>query len=150
MLRIPNAPLMAPIPFRELLATLDAWPSPDPWPFVPEGTNGIAMETPMTLLTFDRCEEFDDAEFEAFESWLSAQGLESFLNSDQLADIRDSLAHEIESLRDAGDRERALRHYDTILLRAIDHYNRNDAFVSLLDWVGAGGATFKGLLVEYP
>jgi len=119
---------MAPIPFRDLLATLDAWPSPDPWPFVPEGTNGIAMETPMILLAT----------------------LESFLSSDQLADIRDSLAHEIESLRDPADRERALRHYDALLLRAIDHYNKNDAFVSLLDWVGAGGATFKGILSDYP
>jgi hypothetical protein len=145
----PDAPFMPPIALRELLATLDDWPSPDPWPLVPLNTQAVTMETPVALLSFDRDEAFDDEEYEAFERWALAQGWETFLNRDQLQDVRDSLGHEIEALNDQRDRDVVNRNYDAILIRAINHYNEVDAFVSLKDWIGAGGRPMKGILTEY-
>ncbi len=148
-MRVPENPFMAPVPLRQLLHDLDQWPSPDPWPLVPSGTEQVTMDTLFTLLTFDRCEEFNDEEYEAFERWAASQGFESFLNNDLLVDVRDSLGYEIESLKEEGDIEIIRRHYDAILIRAINHYSEMDAFVSLKDWIGAGGRTFKGILADY-
>jgi hypothetical protein len=149
MLPMPEHPFMPPIPFRELLAQLDAWPSPDPWPFVAAETTVLAMDTPVVLLTFDRCEAFDDDEYEAFERYAASQGLYSFLNDDQLVDVRDSLAGEIEQLEDEAEIAIVHRNYDDILIRAINHYSEMDAFVSLKDWVGSGGSVIKGILADY-
>ncbi len=148
-MRIPDNPFMSPIRLRQLLADMDQWPSPDIWPFVPVHTGKVALDTEVTLLTFDRDEEFTDDEFEEFERWAARQGLENFLSQQQLVDIRDSLGYEIESLKDAGDMEIVRRHYDAILIHAINHYSEMDAFVSLKDWVGTGGTRFKGILAEY-
>jgi hypothetical protein len=149
MLPMPEHPFMPPIPFRELLAQLDAWPSPDPWPFVGAETTVMTMETPVVLLIFDRCEAFDDDEHEAFERCAASQGLYSFLNVDQLVDVRESLASEIERLEDEADIAIVHRNYDDILIRAINHYNEMDAFISLKDWVGSDGLAIKGVLVDY-
>jgi hypothetical protein len=146
---MPENPFMPPVSLRQLLANLEQWPSPDPWPFVPSGTQRVTMDTQFSLLTFDRCEEFDDEEYEAFERWAASQGFESFLNDDQLIDVRDSLGYEIEALEESKDLEIAQRHYDAILIRAINHYSEMDAFVSLKDWTGAGGRVMKGILADY-
>jgi hypothetical protein len=149
MTRIPDPPFLPPISLSELLAQLDDWPSPDPWPFIALDTERVSMTTPITLLSFDRCQEFDDEEYEAFERWALSQGLCSFLNNDLLADVRDSLAHEIEQLEDEADIAIVERNYDAILIRAINHYNEMDAFVSLKDWVGSEDRVIKGILPDY-
>jgi hypothetical protein len=140
---------MSPIPLRQLLVDLEQWPSPDIWPFVPVGTESAAMDTPVTLLTFDRDEAFADDEYEAFERWAAREGLENFLSQQQLVDVRDSLGYEIEALHDEKDLAIVRSHYDAILIRAINHYSEMDAFVSLKDWVGAGGTAMKGILADY-
>jgi hypothetical protein len=148
-MRIPEKPFMSPVPLRQLLADLEQWPSPDIWPFVPAHTEQVAMDTLVTLLTFDSDKEFTIDEFKEFERWTARQGLENFLSQQQLVDIRDSLGYEIESLKEQSEIEIVRRHYDAILIRAINHYSEMDAFVSLKDWIGAGGRTFKGILADY-
>jgi hypothetical protein len=144
-----DAAFMPPVALRELLAKLDDWPSPDLWPFVPLDTVAVTMDTPVAVLSFDRDEAFDDEEYEVFERWTLTQGWETFLNRDQLQDVRDSLGYEIEALNDQRDLDVVNRNYEAILIRAINHYNEMDAFVSLKDWVGAGGMMMKGILAEY-
>jgi hypothetical protein len=148
-MRIPENPFMSPVPLRQLLADLDLWPSPDLWPFVPAGIEKVAMYTPVTLLTFDRDEEFTDDEYEEFKKWTLRKDLVNFLSQQQLVDIRDSLGHEIEVLQDPDDLEIVSRHYDAILVCAINHYSEMDAFVSLKDWVNSNDQVMKGILADF-
>ena len=63
--------------------------------------------------------------------------------------MRDSLATEIADLKDPADTALVMEHYNAILLRAINHHDEKDAFVSLKDWAGQGGKVFRGILADY-